>query len=159
MSDYKFAGINVWTYSCNRAIVWFGGEDSHYGDQGKHYLQYERGSAGDFGLEIIVGGENHEVTARIGLLFATFYIGVTGLVRGNETKLQRAAKALGCYNYEVDFADQGRITGFMFSFIDIGVLSLSFWDNSDSWTSRKWTEKLRHFPYCEGIAKRFYWKH
>ena len=154
MSSYHFGGLNIWAYSLNRSIVWLGLKDSHYMD--RRHLTCEFGSGIALGLEVIVGGENRDVSLRIGLLITTIYLGVTDLVHSNKKKLEQSAKRNLCYTSEVDFADQGRRTGVMLTFGDCGGLEFNLWNNSDSWTNRSLVKKFRYFPYCEGARKKFY---
>lgn len=153
MSDYKFAGINVYTYD-TRATIWFG--KSGYGEQ-KHRIQYERGRAEYLGLNVKVGGEDGEITLYLGLLFVSFYIGVTGLVKCNQEKLKAAAKHHNGYTYDIDYTDNGVKTGFEISFKpEIGGIHLWLWRNWQFGTSRSSRQKMKAWPYCEGLLWSLY---
>lgn len=157
MNNFHLAGLNIWSYSCNRAVIWIGGRESHWGEKKRH-ATYERGPGGDVGIEIIVGGESREVMFRIGLLLATFYIGLTNVVPDKYEKAKTIAEKLGRYGYEVDFSSQGRRSGVMLSFGELAGLEFSLWVDDLTWTRRGVIEKFRCFPYCEGIRKKFYWR-
>ncbi len=156
MSDYHFAGLNAWTYSQNRAILWVGLRGSHYSD--RRHLKYERGEWGYLGLEVTFGGDERDIELRIGLGVTTIYIGVTGLVNSNQAKVEKAAKQQNCYAYELDYAYGGRTTGVMAGFHGIKYLRFSVWCNGDSWTARKSSDKFKCFPYCEGWEKSIFWQ-
>jgi len=155
MSDYKILGLNIWTYSDARAIIWLGNKNSHFSEK-KHYAKIAIGRWGYLGAEITVGGEDREIMLRLGLGFLTIYFGVTNLIKNKYEKAQEIAKKAKCYAYEIDYSNEGRTSGIMISFKDIKSISFNFWDNGDYWTSRKVREKLKHFPYCEGISKSYY---
>jgi hypothetical protein len=162
MGNYHFGGLNVWTYSENRAIWWLGIRGTHYSER-KHYLKYERGRAGDLGLQITVGGEERDISLRIGLLITTIYLSVTNLVPNRYKKATEIAELINekesrkTYAYEIDYSGQGRSTGINLSFGEVGCAEFRLWDNGDYWTSRGLRDKFKHFPYCEGASYRVYW--
>jgi len=151
---YSFAGVNAWCYSGNRAIVWFG--KGHWGEK-KRYLTYCRGRAGYLGAEVVVGGEDREVTLSLGLLFTTLYIGITGLLRCDHEKLQSAA-INGIYKYEIDYTDNGARTGLMILLWgECAHINATLWNQDLSSSNRPAREKLRNWPYCEGLSWWYPW--
>jgi len=155
MSDYKFLGLNVWTYSDNRSIIWLGGKNSHYG-QKNHYIKTEIGTWGKLGLEIEIGGEDREIQFCIGLGLFTLWLSLTGIIPNKYEKAKEIAKQEKCYAYEIDYSNEGRSTGIMINFKHGLNIEFSFWRNHGWWTSRTIFEKLKRFPYCEGLSKTFY---
>jgi len=155
MSDYKFLGLNVWTYSERRAIAWFGSKGSHYSDK-KRYWMFEVGEWGGLGLEVTVGGENREVCLRIGLGLLTLYVALTGIVPDRYKKAKEIAAQEKCHAYEIDFSGEGRVTGAMLNFRHNISISFSFWQNQSAWSARSIRQKLKRFPYCEGIGRTFF---
>lgn len=153
MSDYKFCGINVWTYSEARAIVWLGFK--HYSDY-KRYLMLEFSGPGCLGAEFTVGGENREVTLRLGLLLFTAYISLTGIVPNRYEKAKMIATQEQKYAYELDYSSEGRTTGVMARFTNPVHIHFSFWKNGTYWSSKPLREKYKRFPYCEGASRSFY---
>jgi len=155
MSTYRLLGLNLWTYSERRAIGWIGNNASHHGEK-KHYLQFEVGPWGHFGIEVTVGGEDMEVQFRIGLGFAVLYVALAGIVPDRYDKAKEIAANSGCYAYELDYSSQGRTSGMMVNFRHGLSVAFSLWNNSDSWTSKSIRQKFDGFPYCEGVSKTFY---
>ena len=155
ISEYRFCGLNLWTYSGKRSIAWLGGKSSHYSEK-KRYLKFEAGDWGYLGVEITVGGEEKEIMMRLGIGFSTLYIALTGVVPDAYEKAKKITIEHGGYAYELDYSNEGRETGAMLNFRRTLWVRLSLWNSADRWTRRSITEKFRRFPFCEGIARTFY---
>jgi len=153
----RFAGINTWIYSEKRFSIWLGNRESHWCDK-KHYVNGQVGRWGYLGLTVTAGGEDRELRFRIGLGILTLYLSITGITRSNKEKLNAAAKAQGCYSYELDWSGNGNSTGFGLNFDswDLACLELELWKNPHGTHYRKsW---FKGFPYCQGWDGRTYFR-
>lgn len=135
-----------------RGRFWFGQEDWSL----SRCLCYEIAFGFAFGLQVICGGEDRELTFRIGLLFCTLYLSIERVFSLNSDALQRAMKDQGIrYSYQLDYTDSGRTTGVM-----IGTMGIEFclWEDGDTHTSRPLRQKFSNWPYCEGAGCWFWWR-
>lgn len=102
-----------------------------------HALALEMGR-GHTGLELRVGGENRVVGLFVGVYFACFWLsledyGYAPWRRRVSDWAKARAAVLGCYAYQLDWADEGRATGFS---IHDGSIWWRVFAGMDAWSSR-----------------------